>query len=637
MPVLDLVDFFSAVDREDGSNGRVSLFLFQAVMFAGIAFCDLSVLRKAGFHSRREARKRFYQKARILYDLDTESDRMTLVQGILMLTFWYEMPNDLKDTWHWMGLAASFAQTLGLNRDPARSSMSTKRQRQWKRVWWSCVMRDRLIALGMRRPTRIKAEDSDVPMLTLDDFEILALPVDLSCISHVCLLARDVEMQSSLARACIEKAKLCVCVSHVLAAQYSVPEPGSLSDEGTTKTVAALLPKKMDPERSEVKACHRELQHFYETLPHDTQWHAIDDAGLSPEQAPLIVNRALLHMIYFTTLSALHRPQVFAEATALPAPASSSDFEALEISKTQIRLAATGITEIARDLHRMDWIRYLPTSKSTRYRSTIVDKDAKCSAAGVTVLQPAIITHLLDIKASSEELRTSGLRGFCQCIQVMGRLCEGYAAADYSMALIEAAVRKADIQILNKTRNASTQAPTGQWRKAGCTNDLVDAGVQQNLIQPFRRPLTPPPDSSSGDSPGMVDPSRYEDDVAGKLETFLASTPPNSEPSSAVPAPDRPHDGYTGALDFDFDALVNMDELGENLGAHGLASMQGESSGFTLDMDWLTTVKDYDIFGSGYHSVAGDDAARGDADADAPDPEHPMAAGATAMDIDAST
>lgn len=85
-------------------------------------------------------------------------------------------------------------------------------------------MGDRLIALGMRRPTRVKDEDYDVPTLTEDDFEIEPLPDHISIISRECTLARDVEVQRGLAQMCIAKAKLCLCISHVLSAMLR-PRP----------------------------------------------------------------------------------------------------------------------------------------------------------------------------------------------------------------------------------------------------------------------------------------------------------------------------------------------------------------------------------------------------------------------------
>ena len=62
MPILDLHDFVMAIDRPDG---KVSLILFQAVMFAGSAFIDMHHLRSAGYATRKEARKDFFQKTRV--------------------------------------------------------------------------------------------------------------------------------------------------------------------------------------------------------------------------------------------------------------------------------------------------------------------------------------------------------------------------------------------------------------------------------------------------------------------------------------------------------------------------------------------------------------------------------------------
>jgi hypothetical protein len=65
MPLLDLHDFLTVIDRSDGSKGKVSLILFQAVMFAGSAFVDMSHLRAAGYATRKDARKDFFQKTRV--------------------------------------------------------------------------------------------------------------------------------------------------------------------------------------------------------------------------------------------------------------------------------------------------------------------------------------------------------------------------------------------------------------------------------------------------------------------------------------------------------------------------------------------------------------------------------------------
>ncbi len=65
MPLLDLHDFLNIVHHADGLAGQVSLFLYQAIMFAGTAFVDEKHLKDAGYPSRRAARRSFFQKTRV--------------------------------------------------------------------------------------------------------------------------------------------------------------------------------------------------------------------------------------------------------------------------------------------------------------------------------------------------------------------------------------------------------------------------------------------------------------------------------------------------------------------------------------------------------------------------------------------
>lgn len=533
MPLLDLHDFLMKIDRPDGSAGKVSLILFQAVMFAGSGFVDMQYLRAAGYVTRKEARKDFFQKTRLLYDFDYESDRVSLVQALLLLTYYYETPDDQKDTWHWMGVATSVAHTIGLHRNPEKTNMDAKRVKLWKRIWWSTYMRDRLIALGMRRPTRIKSEDFDVPMLTVDDFEIAPVPDNVSCIPADCHVAKNVEMQRQLAVMCIEKAKLCLRISHVLSKQYCVlNNTQGLQNDRTTMM---LLPKKLDPETSEVQSCDEELQAWVNELPEDAKY--TDEVS---SEKVLELHRCLLHMVFFTTLSALHRPQVLpstyggAPATATGTkPALASDV--LDMSRRNVRRAASAITSIAQRLDTQDLVKYLPTT-------------------GVTVLLPAIIIHLLDIKAPEEETRRTSLRGFCQCMTVMGKLREIYAAADYSTAFLEAAIRKAGIHIAPmaaQSNSAPSATPLAKASPVTSVEDLVDAGrrldmasgnlnsasaaaiAHQHHLKMAARTLTPPPDNGTTNLHSLEkqpnQPHVTDEEVARRLETFLASTPPESD------------------------------------------------------------------------------------------------------------
>ena len=648
MPTIDLNDFLGILEHEDGAFGKVSLLVFQAVMFAGCASVDMSYLKRAGFDRRQDARKAFYQKAKLLYDFDCEDDRIDLLQALLIMTYWYESPNDQKDTWHWMGIAISVATSIGLNRDPSRAPLDKQRRCLWKRLWWSCVIRDRLIAIGMRRPLRIKSSEHNVPMLTVEDFPLQPVPEDITCVPQDCVVARDAEVRRKLALVCIAKTRLCDCISHVLSAQYS----------------QAILPKHKREEGTEASACDAQLKSWLSDLPPDVQLLANHDvqahSSASRSEAPLILHRSLLHMVYYMTLSALYRPQ------ASPADFSLTPWEDLvrngpSTPRDTVRYAAFRITHIAQSLLKQGVCRFLPTT-------------------GVTVLQPAIISHMMDIKSPHPDVRTQGLRDFCQSIEVLNRLRDIYAGAEYSVLIIDAAIRRANIDAsawpvlknqaamssadalrLGGTSKDSLQRPynidlptvtpsatqqsqetedtSSQTRKFLSIEDLIDAGLRQQLVAPsaLRGPPTPPPETNYGDEQvagGREAASEIlnDDAVARRLAMYLATTTPpissgddasanetslngsgnlNIDPpllgpytphlrantpslvprSAPLGTPKIPGATLPQTLDLEkeFENLIDTDDLTDAFtsGDGGFATMQGESSGFFLDMDFL--------------------------------------------------
>lgn len=65
MPVIELHPFLNLLHHRDPKLGRTSLLLYQTVMFAATAFVDMRYLAEAGFMTRKEARKFFFNKARV--------------------------------------------------------------------------------------------------------------------------------------------------------------------------------------------------------------------------------------------------------------------------------------------------------------------------------------------------------------------------------------------------------------------------------------------------------------------------------------------------------------------------------------------------------------------------------------------
>lgn len=50
------------------------------------------------------------------------------------------------------------------------SQLSRPDKRLWKRIWWTLFTRNRSVAVALGRPVHINTDDSDVEMITEDDF-----------------------------------------------------------------------------------------------------------------------------------------------------------------------------------------------------------------------------------------------------------------------------------------------------------------------------------------------------------------------------------------------------------------------------------------------------------------------------------
>lgn len=110
-PVFDRRFFDTMYDRN-----QASLLVLQTIYFIAVSICDDDLLNRAGFTDRYQARRVFYSRAKGLYDADYEKDKVLLTAVLFLFGFWWQGPEDQKDTWHWLGCAVSLAETLGMHR-----------------------------------------------------------------------------------------------------------------------------------------------------------------------------------------------------------------------------------------------------------------------------------------------------------------------------------------------------------------------------------------------------------------------------------------------------------------------------------------------------------------------------------------
>jgi hypothetical protein len=464
-------------------------------------------------------------------------DRISLVQALLLMTYWYERPDDQKDPSHWMGESLSFAYTIGLHQKSDHNQFDVQKQRLRRRLWWCCYMRDQLITLSMRKPNRIKTKHN-IQTLVIDDFDTQPLDTNLVRLLGGIPATSDVAERTTLAKICIEKVKLCICIHHILATQYSETIVKMARENMTPDVLVMLTPRQTTGENTEVIKCEQQLDEWNENLPQDCYFREQRTSGPRTEDLGVLsVHRAVLNMLYLTASSALHRPQVVSE---LPSRQSTT-FNLQRLSLKRAKEAAIGITDIARNLHDHGSSKFLPP-------------------VGVPILIPAVMMHLLEIKANPA-IGNASIHRFQQCVQVLQGLQEIWFSADYAYSFLEAAVQKSNIEILNETGRRSVQ----------CVADLMD----------FQDPLTP----QTHRHLGRADLERTRVEGAsqfGAPELLRSDFAANSAPSMVTT------DTTSGTeidrlFNEEFEALIDFNAFSESFGA-------GAGLGVDLNGVWTTNL-----------------------------------------------
>lgn len=149
------VESLSYSEPTGDSKNRISLFLLQSMLFASCSFINASTLISLGFRNIRHARKCFYRRARLLYCLETVNYPLTLAQGCLLLTMLSSHDDDKQiNTW-WLTNAIHHVHATQAYQGHHQNCSQFPDTAALKRVWWACIVRDRIMLLGLHRPVLI--------------------------------------------------------------------------------------------------------------------------------------------------------------------------------------------------------------------------------------------------------------------------------------------------------------------------------------------------------------------------------------------------------------------------------------------------------------------------------------------------
>ncbi|ODV98056.1 hypothetical protein PACTADRAFT_47878 [Pachysolen tannophilus NRRL Y-2460] len=166
LPVLNKTEFMNKY--YNNVEDPPSLLLLNCVFLASSRAASNPKLRDE-LDSNDTCSNVFYERSKALYDLNYETDPLTLIQSVLLLGLWWENNDDVtQNVFYWTRLAVTIGQGYGFQKYNKDAPLSQRRI--WKKIWWVLFSKDRSVALSFGRPTVINLEDCDVPELTIDDF-----------------------------------------------------------------------------------------------------------------------------------------------------------------------------------------------------------------------------------------------------------------------------------------------------------------------------------------------------------------------------------------------------------------------------------------------------------------------------------
>ena len=369
----------------------------------------------------------------------------------------------------------SLATSIGLNQPFTYTRKDPKSDALWRRIWWCCLYRDRVMAISMRRPMRIENENIKIPLLTVADFG--TKPVFSSSIPSLqdCPFLNDGYTRTMLAEMCIAKIKLLLYVGQILQDFYHLRGFGGSTAESTMLYT---------PRRSEVNSKqYQDLQHsldkWYRDLP-PSCWLGTPNTHIHPDPSTadaLLVLRSVLRMLYLMASEALNRPQTLSKPTTSGSHNSPT---------SKVKEAAEKIAEMVESMQSRDLIRFLPP-------------------LSVSFMLLALASFLVDIKSkvggSGRQLATTttsvgspaaALPGqqFHVCVRALLRLREIWPIADAACFLIGQMISKNQVGKLSTPGIQPTPIdpadnPTNVWRNPETlqrrTNDVPSTAAMSNF------------------------------------------------------------------------------------------------------------------------------------------------------------
>ncbi|KAL4861702.1 hypothetical protein BDV12DRAFT_203756 [Aspergillus spectabilis] len=169
IPVLDEALLGRILNEKHRANdGKISVLVFQALLFAGSAYASLDTVKACGFADVRAARRGFYRRAKILFDLNFENDLVAKAQAATILSL-NSCADEPLDGYLWLTRAIQICMTLSCQYLGYKQRDTLLN----KRLWWSIVIRDMSLSLSLRRRPQITSTELRVAPALLTEEDLM--------------------------------------------------------------------------------------------------------------------------------------------------------------------------------------------------------------------------------------------------------------------------------------------------------------------------------------------------------------------------------------------------------------------------------------------------------------------------------
>ncbi|KAI1103601.1 fungal-specific transcription factor domain-containing protein [Jackrogersella minutella] len=384
LPIINEGDFWDIYCNPSFSdaNEKISLVFFSAVLFSSCNFVSKSSIKALGFPSIRAARATFYRRTKLLFDFDTETSLISLAQSALLLSYWatnWSLASKKLNS-SWLGIAIQNAKSSDAHLYAVKPNYSAitdpakyKKQRVLKRLWWCCLIRDRILALGVRRSLQISRAHFDLEANTGLGYTDFADEVDRSKVYNA-------DTKRCLIEIFVQLGELCSVLTDLITLVFPLDDvPGwdrQIGTEGATT----------------LKECKAALRRWYKSA---TLRFPMFGGGSTPRMTTtnskqfqhdsVILYTNLMYMHYHSARAALCHHEVLQLASACTSPNLSNnlrEFSNIYENRHELQDAACSVTECLKELIQLRLARYLPISA------------VACTAF-------PLVLHIIDVKLSS--------------------------------------------------------------------------------------------------------------------------------------------------------------------------------------------------------------------------------------------